>query len=356
MRATEGNRRMRTRRKLTGIVAASVLALSVIGGGTAIASVPGWTVGHGTDSWATFQPSSGASSTAVSAGKKVGFFEWLRNDGTSNISQLYLKETTSAAVFGAKWSIKDRDGNVLSFGDCPSTTPLACSFGALNPRETVYVIVAFTTPSNGKAEAVTFDWSSNGDTQSDKNHKSHGDVTSIGDSVVLTSTSDGDAAGDFNFDNPDGITVADDQKLTGKNPQATSATVGDLLTGVAVGDSPSLTVPCADGVPTGFLCSSLTSLVSQVEVGNGKTFSNPNGPLTPGIKVIVSFAQAPNQLNSDSPFAYHYYVDANGVGQVELITAPCTYTQGFPDNTASCLTVGNKQVTVWLTHNGGMRY
>jgi len=343
-----------------------VLALSVIGGGTAIATTPTWTVGHGTDSFASFQPPSGASSTAVSAGSKVGFFEWLRNDGTSNISQLFLTATTtpSASVFGAKWSIKDSSGVVLRSGDCPSTTPLSCSFGALNPSQTVYVTVAFTTgnAADGTIESVAFDWNANGNTPSDKHHTSRGDSIILIDSVTLTSN--GDAAGDFNFDQPS-ITVENSQKLTGQNRQATKATINDvLLIGVAVGDSPS--EPQATCTPEliadivaefpWFSCSSLTSLTSRIEAGNGKTFTNVNGG--PGIKVIISFAQAPNQLNGEHPFVYHFFTDLDGTGHAELITEECNYVAGFPDGATpseGCLDVNGKTVTVWLFHNGPMR-
>ncbi|MBI3748692.1 MAG: hypothetical protein HY262_07595 [Chloroflexi bacterium] len=335
------------------------LALSVIGGGTAYAGTPaGWVAGFGTDSGATPQPGSGASTTAVSAGKTVGFFEWLRNDGPSNISQLFVNVTSkpTASVAGAQWTIKDNGtGGVVRSGICPTVTPLVCSLGALNDGQTAYLVAAFTVASNvadGATEAITFNWNTTG-VPPGKN-KSHGDALSWLDSAAVTNN--GDAAGDFNFGDPNGLTVADNQKLTGKNQQATSATVVSTLTGAAVGDSPTLSIPCTDGVPAGFQCSSLTSLVSTVEVGNGKIFSNPNGGGTPGIKVIVSFAQAPNQLTGANPFAYHYYFDSTGAPQVELITQICQYSGGFPTNIGPCLTVGNKQVTVWLTHNGGMRF
>jgi len=339
-------------------IAAAVLALSVIGSGTILGATPTWPVGHGTDSFATPQPASGASSSAVSAGAKVGFFEWLRNDDSSNISQLYMTATTtpSATVAGAQWTIKDSSGAVVRSGTCPTATPLACSFGALNSTQTVYVVVAFTTSANladGTIQGVEFDFSATG-TPPGKN-KSHGDVVPLTDSVTVTKN--GDAAGDFNFDQTS-ITVADNQKLTGKNQQATSATVGGSLTGVSVGDSPDLTTPCdstlTSGFPSWFSCSLLTSLTSAIEVGNGKTFNNASGG--PGIEVKVSFSQGPNQLNGATPFVYHYWVDASGA-HAELVTELCTYDAGnLPTNTNPCLTPGNKLVTVWLFHNGGMRF
>jgi hypothetical protein len=356
MRATLSSRRMRTGRRLTGIGAASLLAVSLLGGGNALASTPGWTVGHGTDSSNVYASTlvSGASSSAVSAGNSVGFFEWLRNGGTSNISQLYLTATTSpsAPVVGAVWTIKTDSMAVVRSGACPTTTPLDCSFGALNPGETVYVTAAFTT-GHGTSQTVSFDWNSNGNTLSDKHHTSHGDSIPLPDSVALTSN--GDAAGDFNFDQS-AITVADDQKVGPKNPQATTASAGGALTGLAVADGASLSTPCDAALtaayPT-FSCSQLTSLTSTIEAGRGRTIVDANGH--PLIKVIVTFAKAPSKLGGAHPFVYHFYLDNLGNQKAEVITTTCTYVAGLLTNTDSCFTVGQNQVTVWLVHNGNMR-
>ena len=353
MRATEGNHRLRIRPRAGALIALLLLSASLLPTG-ALAATPDWTVGHGTDSSANPQPDSGASSSSVSAGKTVGFFEWLRNDGTSNISQLYLTATTTpaATVAGASWAIKDSSGGLIRSGTCPTATPLACSFGALNPTQTVYAVVAFTTPASladGASQSVLFEFNTTGRPPGRNN--SHGDAKQLLDAVGISKN--GDAAGDFNIDQQS-FTVADNQKVTGKNPQATSVTFSGGLVGAAVGDSPSLTTPCDDATlppdfPSWFSCSLLTSLTSVIEVGNGKTFQNANGG--PGIKVLIVFSQSPNQLSGATPFVYH--VSASGP---ELITQDCVYGSGnLPTNTTSCLTVGNKIVTVWVFHNGPMR-
>ena len=360
MRAYQTNRRLRVWRKLTGIATAAALALSVLGGGIATAATPDWKAGYGTDSRAAFQPSSGASSSAVKAGNKVGFFEWLRNGGTSNISQLFLEATATpaATVYRASWSIEDGSGTEVSNGVCPSDTPLKCSFGALNAGHTVYLVVAYNTgiAVDGTTQQVDFSWSANGATTRDGG-TSRGDSLPHRDSVILTNN--GDANGNFYFEQTD-ITVQTNQKLSGTNQQATTATVTAGLTGVAVSDSPLLVTLCDSTLtasfPSWFSCSQLSSLTSLIEVGNGKTFKNRNDG--PGIKVIVTFQQAPKQLSSARPFVYHYFKDANGVGQADLITAQCNYVAGFPDGATpseGCLTVNGKIVTVWLFHNGPMR-
>jgi hypothetical protein len=353
MRATEGNHRLLIWPR-AGALAALLLLIATLLPAGALAAPPDWTVGHGTDSFADPQPDSGASSSFVSAGKKVGFFEWLRNDGTSNISQLFLTATTTTAapVASASWVIKDSDGNPIRSGTCPTATPLNCSFGALNPTQTVYVVVAFTTSaslSDGASQAVRFEFNTTG--RPPGKNSSHGDFITLSDSVGISKN--GDAAGDFNID-AQTFTVADNQKVTGNNAQATSVTFSGVLVGAAVGDSPNLTTPCDDATlpadfPDWFSCSLLTSLTSVIEVGNGKTFQNASGG--PGIKVLISFSNAPNQLNGDTPFVYH--VSASGA---ELITELCVFDSGnLPVNDTPCLVVGNKNVTVWVFQNGPMR-
>jgi len=367
MRATEGTHRLRKWPRAGALVALLLLIATMLPAG-ALAATPDWEAGYGTDSSAISQPPSGASSSAVSAGKKVGFFEWLRNNGPSNISQLFLTATTTPAapVAGATWAIKDSDGNPIRSGSCPTATPLNCSFGALNTTHTVYVVVAFTTSANladGATQGVRFEFNTTG--RPPGNNNSHGDFLPLLDSVGISKN--GDAAGDFNIDQQT-FTVADNQKVNGQNRQATSVTFSGGLVGAAVGDSPSLDEAPCEGLPLPpdfppwFTCSLLTPLTSVIEVGNGKTFQNANN--TPGIKVLISFSQSPNQLNGADPFVYHYWEtqelnndgDPVTIAHAELITVACEYDSGnLPVNHTPCLTVGNKNVTVWVFHNGPMR-
>ena len=134
-----------------GIVTASLLALSVLGGGTDPGSRrAGRRSRDGLRR--RRQPASGASSTAVSAGKKVGFFEWLRNDDTSNISQLYLNApapTPTRDLAGAELDDQGR-GPAPRSGNrrLPAATPLTVPFGSPELRATPSTSsLAFTTPS-----------------------------------------------------------------------------------------------------------------------------------------------------------------------------------------------------------------
>jgi hypothetical protein len=361
MRVIEGNRRPGAWHKFAGIVAASLLAVTVLGG-TALAAQPAWEVGHGTIYTPPGAPqlSSGASSSSVSAGKTAGFVEWLHNQTPSNISQLYFNATITpnAALAGAVWSIKDSSETLVRNGACAPTTASLCSFGALNSGETVYVTLAYAIPPatvDGTKETLTASFNATG-TPPGKN-QSHGDIRSDNDLILVSKNADAD--GDFNFLNDAGFHVAD-APVGGNNRQSTSLSVGSLQVGAAVFDSPSLTPAKCNATLIAaivvqnpwFSCQLLTSLTSAIEVGNGKTFTDANG--APVIKVIVSFKNAPSQFGGSHPFVYHYYVDASGGDQAELITDTCP-AGGPTALSGPCLTVGNNLVTVWLRHNGGIR-
>ena len=136
MRAFNGIRHRGTWQRVAGIAAASLLAVGVLGG-TTLAAQPVWEVGHGTNH--SSPAASGASSSAVSAGKTAGFFEWLHNQTPSNISQLYMNAavTPTATLAGAVWTIKDASENPVSSGTCAPTSSWTCSFGALRSGQTL---------------------------------------------------------------------------------------------------------------------------------------------------------------------------------------------------------------------------
>jgi len=349
----------RRRGLAAGLVMTSVIALSILGGGTALAANPNWQVGHGTNNDPTQpQPTSGASSTFVSAGQQVGFFEWLKNADTSNISQLYLTSNPAdATLVGARFTIKDGNQNFVRAGTCPTTSPLDCSIGVLRSGQTVYIEAAYTASPNlaeGAILTLAHEFNTTGTPPGDNN--SHGDAKTVTSSVGITNNN-GDAAGDYNFNDPAGLTVADNQSVSPQNPQATSVTVGAVSVGAAVAESAGTNTTCnADLIknfPAFFNCGLLTSQTSTVEVGNGKDFKSTAG--SPRIKVVISFKKAPSQLGGSNAFVYHYWVDASGVAHAELIQNACHIVGGFPTDTAPCLTIGNNKVTVWLIHNGNMR-
>jgi hypothetical protein len=354
----------RRRGVLAGLIAGSLLAWSLLGSGAALAATPNWFAGLGTDRTAVPQPTTGQSSTSVAAGKNVGFYTWLWNDGTSNISQLYITATFDGTSAGATFVVKNAAGTVVGSGACAPATALDCSVGPLNAGNTVYVTSAFTTKStaaDGAIVPVSFEYNTTG-TPPGKNN-SHGDALDLADSIQISKN--GDASGDFNLNNPAGLNIADDQKVSPQNPQATSANVASnvqLGIGGSVAEIAGTSSFCDTTILVNpqpwFSCSLLTSQISTVQIANGKNLNNPNvapSPGTPGIQVKILFKKAPSQLSGSQPFVYHRWTDSSGADHAELVFNPCHYTNGFPDQSGPCLTVSNNAVTVWLIHNGGMR-
>jgi len=358
MRAIQPSHRRRG--LAVGLVMTSVIALSILGGGTALAAKPMWPSGHGTD----FQnpTPSGASSTVVTAGKSVGFFEWLRNPGSNNISQLFMNATTTplATQVGVKWTIKTDAGAEVRSGTCTVNAVPLCSFGALNAGQTVYVLFAIQTSptlNEGVLQSIDLEFNATGIPPGD--NQSHGDNVGIPDQVKISAAGNGDASGDFNF-NAASLTVAN-AGVGGSNAQSTALTIFAPQVGAFVNDSPGLPAAhCTNALiadilaqNSWFSCKKLTTLTSQIEAGGGGNFTNPNGG--PGIKVVVGFTNPPSQLNGGHAFVYHVWTDATGE-HAELITATCTLDNaGFPTNQGPCLIVGTNNVTFWLIHNGNAR-
>jgi hypothetical protein len=344
----------RRRGVLAGLITGSLLAWSILGSGTALAANPNWAAGFGANGSSQL---TGQSSTSVAAGKHAGFFLWMQNNDTSNISQLYLTGTSTATFSGATFTVVSGSTFVRS-GTCAAVDPLDCSIGVLRSGQTVNVIVSYLisgSAKDGSNVGVKFEFNTTG-TPPGKNN-SHGDAFPLNDSIGVSSN--GDADGDFNLNNPSGLNIADNQSVSQKNPQATSASIIQLGIGGSVGETTNLDAAVCNstltmGFPSWFSCGLLTSQVSTIEIGNGKNFNNTNPGNTPGIQVKVLFKKAPSQLTGSNPFVYHYWVDGQGA-HAELVTATCTMSGGFPTNQGPCLIVGNNAVTVWLIHNGGAR-
>jgi hypothetical protein len=355
MRAISTHRR---RGVLAGLITGSLLAWSILGSGTALAANPNWVAGFGTDRTASPLPTTGQSSTTVAAGKEVGFYTWLWNADTSNMSQLYVTATFDGASAGATYQIKNAAGIVVRSGSCAPAAALDCSVGPLNSGNTIYVTAAFTTNASAKDGSnapITIEYNTTG-TPPGKNN-SHGDAKQLLDSIGISSNPDAD--GDFNLNNPVGLNIADNQSVSNKNPQATSASVVSLGIGGSVGETAGTNTICDTSLltnpPVWFSCSLLTSQTSAIQIGNGKNFYNPNGTGTPGIQAKILFKKAPSQLTGSNPFVYHQWADSTGT-HAELVTQPCgTLVGGFPNVQGPCLIIGNNSVTVWLVHNGNMR-
>jgi hypothetical protein len=367
------------RRRVAVLASATLLALSVLGSGTASATTPSWTGGFGTS---MMNPTtSGFSTQNVAAGNNVGSFSWLHNGGTSNISQLYLtaKWTPSMSVTGATWTILDNDsssgtGTFHDQGTCPVGTSLNCSFGALNAGQTVYVVVSFAVPStatNGTSLTGTLDYYTTG-VSADKGGNSHGDDLLLTDSATVAKSAN--AAGNFNL--AAGLTISD-SPVTGNNRQQTKAHADTQQTGLYVADegATNQTLTCPVQAITNY--NDYTTNTGQIwdpnwctspqwsEIQAGgltKTFTNGFGG--PGLQVTIVYKNntLPPNLTQPDPVLFHW---VNNQSSAQLVYQRCTFdvATGLPlavdasNNPipTGCLNVSGNTVVAYLYNNGNMR-
>ncbi len=372
MRATKGNGRVRAWRKLGVFIAGSVVALSVIGSGTAFAATP-------TADWGSFTPdtlTTGAQPGLVSSGKVASFTVSLRNHDTSTISQLYLKAVLQAAapapeVTGLYFVSANRNSCVQ-----PSTsqTTLSCSFRNVKPGDEVIVQVGFTVPTGtasscleGKAKnfgipsstldgsnmfCLNFVWSTTGATTSDQNNTSHGDVWNFYDGVA-TST-DTNVASTYVFKSEQ-FTVANGA-IGGGNGQSTKAVVNQALQGVTVSDgTPIQAIDCT----TSALSASDCANFNKYKFGEwsfmtiGTTGSQPGGgAFAITISIDPTVYPLPPGVNKNNIAVYHQYATTSGTVE-EIISSACARNNPtLPCLSSVSVSKTLVQVTFLSLHNG----
>jgi Domain of unknown function DUF11 len=237
-------------RRLASVASAALLALTLLGVGTASAATPTWS------STATSIPGS------VTPGKYALYHVTVTNSGTSNISQLFLEDNVGFAAYSA----------TPSTGSCVVSPTLLCNLGALNAGPTTDTIdVVYQTPTSGSsctAPGVTgsdcfnidFQFNTSGNTFSDTKHRSHGDNL---DTPVSTHL---DGSADF----AGGYVVFGGSSFSTQTGDVQSTTVNALGTGfpVTVQESSLTASPCSGdtGTPVG--------QVVTLHIKGGDTFSS----------------------------------------------------------------------------------
>jgi len=316
MRVSNTLRRL-SRRTLMAFVTASLLAVSVLGG-SASAATPNWDMEP-----VVLLPSS------VTPGEAAGYKVTIRNDGPSNIAQLflvaYLGDTDSPAPTPVYTKVAPK-------GSCPNTGgSLYCTLGSLKAGKSVTVTVAFTTPTEGATFSIRFVANTTGATSSDGG-TSHGDT--IDETGTTTLTSDPDFAGRFVLGN--NLTVANGLALGADNHQSTTVYAPASIIPVTVADGDQVTpVVC----PAELGCWSQTS---EIHVNDGV----PAGIFKVEIGIYKDLSQSVDGV-------YHEF-DAGHVPASETITTKCP-KHGKPSSpcfTAENIGGGSILVTVWLLENG----
>lgn len=262
----------------------------------------------------------------VGDGQLAGYSFTIANRGTSNISQLYLTDTVDAAP---EYFTADRAG-------CVTSPNLFCSFGALNPDETIHVKIAYRVGTTDFTD--TFRLDSTGDPGGKNN--SHGDTKL--ETFTTTVSTDPDFDGGFALDDTTWQTTG---TLGRQNKQATIVQTTDNLIPVTV----------EDGISS-FACLNTDPDCAANVIGEWSVLNVNFGATGAPIKVTLMIwgGSVPGGVTADEIYLLH----ADGLGGATPITTTCDSATA-PTN-ADCLVsvtkVGsNFRIIAWLEHNGGLR-
>ncbi len=342
-------------RRVASVVSTALLALMMIGPAPALGAQANWHF---------YNPTTGAKDagellpSVVAPGSAAGYSFRIKNDGPSNISQLFLTDSRYAddptnAV--PAYFFNDRGT------DCQLDPYLYCAFGALNAFDSITVTIAYNTLKDGPATfPVTFQLNSTGNTFSDNKNNPRGN--SHGDTLSLTLTTTLNAGKDFDGGfNTDGFVVENVKDLGKKNIQSGAITPpsGSIYTPVTVEDGlPNTAFNCPTTIDQ---CATAFGEWTRLNVNKGATF-------TDGFKVVLTIwgPAVPNGATVDTIKLIHVLDDGPTyvIGDVpsERCTGDGLNVDGDDADSLGdeCITVtknGNTfQIVAWLLSNGGTRF
>jgi len=272
-------------------------------------------------------PATGALPVEVEPGSHVAFEVWAQNDGTSNISKLFLTALT-AGTFHSKVVV-----NTDTSGDCEGGTAtgvaLMCSWLQVIPGATIKVKVVLKTPSNGETMPVKFEWSTSGFVVDTKGkNKSHGDAFELPDSVALNNDDDVFAGG-YLVDG-DSTVVTTNPTVNRQNPQSTKINAPGVNIPVTAAEDDDISQCTNAGFADCF------GQASVINVNSGFTYDQP------GFTVDVVF-----NVNKPGAEILHVFddgtIDENMVACGAVPMAPC-----YQATTA----MGKTFVTLYMLENG----
>ena len=307
-------------RRVSLVATSSLLALMLVGPGTAGAATP------------LGEAASHAVPAVIKAGETGAFVTSFHNGDKSTISQLFLSGTltgTGVALVAAYPSQGTCDG-------------LDCTFGQLKPRKDVTVTVVYSTTTATLAAAGSFVYNTVG-LGSGSGDASHGDQWTT--AASSSTRADGNYGG--RFINNSNLVVANDQAINDANPHATKVLAPKTFIGVTVSDGSVVTQPCAAPI----VCADLALFgeSSVINVADGGSFPG-------GFNIIISFDSSEVVgANQNTLSIYHTYT-----GGAELIDQRCAFAKNSTTpKSMPCLTVSKSGpdliASIWTTHNGIMR-
>ena len=260
----------------------------------------------------------------VGDGGVAGYSFRIFNNGKSNISALYLTDTVVAEP-EFLWNSR---GTV-----CQTVPDLRCSFGALNSKAFIDVIIAYRVGTTDFSN--TFRLDSTGDPAGGNN--SHGDTKTQAVTTQVSTNQNFDAG-----------FVVDDQlyETTGAlgrtNKQTSSVEVTDTLLPVTIQDGNGAPTPACD--------------IDECDGAFGEwTYLDVPGNSNL-IKATLNVwgGAVPGGASTDEIYVIH----VDDLGNETVINTPCSPATGTPGN-PECLTVtkigSNYRIVVWLFGNGNLR-
>jgi hypothetical protein len=308
----------------------------LLGVGAATANPPGWQI-----------TASASLPTVVSPGAVAGYSFTITNNGTSNISQLYLTAGYPAVYFQTPVYFHGSTDLTGSSDPClvlQYSPTLYCSVGALNAGDRISFVVAFTASMSGTFNPG-LQFNTSGATTSDGSKKtSHGDSLNVPVSTSIDSS--GDFAGTFTPDNP--TAVQTNQSVGRNNPQATSIYPPSAHIPVTADDSGNVTFDCSSS-PS---CANLFGVWSAINVNNNAPYSGDAFQVT----LLLYGKAVPSGVSTSDIKVIHVLND----GTVETLNQTDNACPADPGTTtADCIQsvskVGpNYLIVLWLIQNGGL--
>ncbi|HYK94748.1 MAG TPA: hypothetical protein VE011_02625 [Candidatus Dormibacteraeota bacterium] len=225
---------------------AALLLGAVIVPASTLAKVPGWAM----QVVATPADSPCASGigfcATVSPSAAVRFVVTIKNNGKSNIAQLYLTSTIATAPL-----------SVAPSTGCNASGQLLCSLGALNAGASVTRTIIYRMPAAAGTLDFQFEANTTGVSASDGG-TSHGDSLRMAGHVVLDGSAD--YTGGFLLDTSNLVTG-------GAGGQSTTLTPPASNIGVTIREVSGTDNPCNAGTPIGQLV--------LLNVSNGTVYATP---------------------------------------------------------------------------------
>jgi hypothetical protein len=339
---------------LLTVSTSAVLALMLLGVGSATAANPTWDI--------IIEPTP----PKVGVGHEAGFVVAVENDGPSQINALSVTTTALETPTAAPVYISDLEYSTGLVAECEKAFPQTCQIGTLEAGVTVTFTVAYAVPTGASANCkndlnqtvpcfrleVSLR-AGTGDTESDGKGKSRGDAYKESGFAEI---------GSGNFDG--GFVFGEDVYQTNpnlgpRNIQATTLAEAQELVSVMIEDGITTNADC-DAAEDNAACAGLFGEWSSLDVGDDPD----DPPFTTPFKVtlMVRGSAVPGGATEEDIVVVHVLDD----GTVDVIgddipdeeTCAFSGTDPVPTN-AECLTVtkvgGNWRIEVWLFRNGFVR-